>query len=61
MGSGETLQNTNVVFRITGKGLAWYILPLPSLAFIACVVLSIVYDFKSSTATHCGVCHILYL
>lgn len=44
-----------VVFRLSGVGLAWYIIPLPTFAFISCVLISLWKDFDRSTATHCGV------
>ena len=51
----EKHTKSTAVFNISGKTLACYILPLPSVGFLLCVILSLIYDFKSSTATHCGV------
>jgi len=35
-----------------------FVISLPLFGFISCVVLSLVYNFESSTATHCGVSHL---
>lgn len=44
-----------VILRIDGTPAAKYIMSLPFVGFVACVALSIVYDFERSTATHCNV------
>ncbi|CAK9821141.1 Post-GPI attachment to proteins factor 2 [Anthophora plagiata] len=39
--------------------LAWFTVSLPFLAFIFCIVWSIVYNFEHSTSTHCKVYNFL--
>ena len=46
----------NVVFEISGTGLALYTLPLLIVAAAICVLLSVTIHFEGSTATHCRVC-----
>lgn len=42
-------------FRISVRDLGIFVLSLPTFGFIACVLLSLIYNFEGSTATHCGV------
>ena len=55
MNSSNELKDRNVIFKLPGVGLALWVLPCPILGFIACVLLSVVYNFEGSTRTHCGV------
>ena len=43
------------VFEISIVPLSIIVISLPLVGFIACVILSLLYDFESSTATHCEV------
>lgn len=42
-------------FTIGVRNLGRFVLSLPAFGFIACVLLSLIYNFEGSTATHCGV------
>ena len=55
MGSASSSKGP-VLFRISATGLGIFILPLPTIGFITCVLLSIWKDYEASTWTHCGVC-----
>ena len=35
-----------------------FVILLPLFGFISCIVLSLLYNFESSTATHCRVSHL---
>ena len=48
-------KEAGVVFRWSGVTLAKYTIPLPTFAFIVCVLISLYKDFDRSTATHCKV------
>jgi len=43
------------IFEIGIVPLGTVVVSLPLVGFAACVILSLLYDFESSTATHCNV------
>ncbi|XP_069129873.1 post-GPI attachment to proteins factor 2-like [Argopecten irradians] len=53
--AGSTTTNANAVFQIQFVYVAKTAVLLPLIGFLFCVTWSILYDFKSSTATHCKV------
>ncbi|ELU02737.1 hypothetical protein CAPTEDRAFT_19242 [Capitella teleta] len=55
----ETVGNQQVVFKLSGSNLAKIVLSLPIGGFFACLLLSLMYDWHESTATHCGVVNYL--
>ena len=61
MTSDASTKGPVVIFRCPGAKLALYTICLPIFAFLACIILSVVYNFEGATATHCGVSEIKYL
>ena len=55
MSSETSRKATFEVFRVTGYRLTWMVLPLPTVAFILCVSMSIINNYEAATRTHCGV------
>jgi len=43
------------VFEIGMLPFGTFVASLPLFGFVTCIALSLLYDFESSTATHCGV------
>ena len=43
------------IFEIGIVPLGIVVCSLPLFGFVTCVILSLLYNFESSTATHCGV------
>ncbi len=53
--ASDTSVKGPVIFKLSAAGLAIFVLPLPTVAFLLCVVLSVLKDFEKATWTHCGV------
>ncbi|KAK3594532.1 hypothetical protein CHS0354_023588 [Potamilus streckersoni] len=49
------LQGQNILFQISARNLSCITMFLPIFATLFCVIYSVLYDFKESTATHCKV------
>ena len=54
-------KETGALFKISAPTLSTVAVILPSAAFFSCILISLIYDFEESTATHCKVCIYLYL
>jgi len=51
----EHVRGKRSIFEIGIVLLGTVVISLPLFGLVACVILSLLYDFESSTATHCGV------
>jgi len=52
---GSSAGRSKSIFEIGVVLLGTVVVSLPLIGFVTCVILSLLYDFESSTATHCGV------
>jgi len=48
-------RSTKSIFEIGVEPLGTVVISLPLFGFVICVILSLLYNFESSTATHCNV------
>ena len=53
--SDVVYRRSKSLFEIGIVPLGTVVVSLPLFGLVACVILSLLYDFESSTATHCGV------
>jgi len=58
-GSGVVGRRSKCIFELGIIPLGIATVSLPFFGFVTCVILSLLYNFESSTATHCRVSHII--
>ena len=54
-GNHDSGRRSKSIFEIGVVPLGTFVASLPLFGFATCVILSLLYDFESSTATHCRV------